>query len=90
MLTVHGHPSLRANVDITCAQKTGSGLMLTEAAYMEEVMELVDYMQEDFLIPIVMTDQCSTNSIRLVSRDSLAGRGEGARCRRLDKLLVVG
>jgi hypothetical protein len=64
--------------------------MLIEAAYMEEGMELVDYTEEDFLIPIVMTDRCSTNSKRLVSRDSLAGRGEGARCRHLDKLPVVG
>jgi hypothetical protein len=64
--------------------------MLIEAAYMGEVMKLVEYVEGDFLIPVVMTDQCSTNSKLLVSRDSLAGRGLGAQCRRLDKLPVVG
>jgi hypothetical protein len=63
--------------------------MLIEDAYVEEVMKLVDYVDEDFLIHIVMMDQCSTNSKLLVPRDSLAGRGVEARCRRLDKLPVV-
>jgi len=43
-----------------------------------------------FSEPTVMTDQCGTNSKLLVSRDSLAGRGEGARCHRLGKPPVVG
>jgi hypothetical protein len=90
MLRVHGQPHRKANIDIACSQKIGSGLILIEAAYMEEVMGLVEYVEEDFLIPIVMTDQCSTNSELLVSRHSLAGREVGVRCRRLDKLPVVG
>jgi hypothetical protein len=51
--------------------------------------KMVDYV-EGFLILIVMTDKCSTNSKLLLSRHSLAGKGEGKGFRRLDKLPVVG
>jgi len=64
--------------------------MPIEAAHMEGVMKLVDYVEKHFLTLIVMTDNCITNSKLLVSGDSLAGRGLGTRCRRLDKLPVVG
>jgi hypothetical protein len=91
MLTVHGQPRRRANINITCSQKTGSGLILIEPADMEHVMKMADYVEEGFLIPIVMTDQYyNTNSKMLLSRDSLTGRGVGERRCRLDKLPVVG
>jgi hypothetical protein len=52
--------------------------MLIEAANMEHVMKMVDYVEEGFLIPIVLTDQYNTNSKLLLSRDSLAEWGNGA------------
>lgn len=51
--------------------------MLIEGAYMEEVMKLAEYLEDDSLKPIAMTDHYSTNSKLFLSRNSLAGKGVG-------------